>query len=67
MTNYYNDLERVTKPITGELYHVSWATPGCIWRCVGINMKTGWVKMKTPKSGKEIWAKVESLRRIRKN
>lgn len=68
MRNIHDEpLEKVTKPITGDLYHVSWSTPGCVWKCVSINMKAGWVKLKTPKSGKEIWAKIESLRRIRKN
>ena len=58
------ELEKVDKPATGELYHVSWAQSGCVWRCVEIRAKSGWVKLKTPKSGKEIWAKIESLRKI---
>ena len=67
MNQYDSPLERVNKPITGELYHVSWSQPGCVWKCVEINMKKGWVKLKTQKSGKEIWAKIESLRKPRKH
>jgi len=66
MNNYNTPLEKVDKPITGNLYHISWANPGCVWRCVEINMKTGWVKLKTPTTKKEIYAKIESLRKPRK-
>jgi hypothetical protein len=58
------NLERVIKPATGEFYHVSWAEPGCMWKCVEVKQKAGWVKLKTPKSGKEIWVKIECLRKV---
>ena len=67
MSKYKDTLEKVDKPITGEKYQVSWSNLGCTWICTQINMKTGWVKLKTPKTGKEIWAKLESLRKIKKH
>lgn len=64
--DYDAPLERVIVPVTGEKYHLSWANPKCIWVCVKIDMKSGWVKLKTPKSKNEISAKIECLRLPRK-
>ena len=51
-------------PKVGQLYHLSWAGHGCVWRLMEI--KRDWVKVKTPKTNKERWAKKSDLRHTRK-
>ena len=58
------DLLKVSDPKIGSLYHLSWASNGCVWRLKEI--KGEWVKVVTPKTGKERWAKINDLRHTRK-
>jgi G:T-mismatch repair DNA endonuclease (very short patch repair protein) len=54
----------VTNPIVGSKYHLSWAGHGCVWRLKEI--KGEWVKLETPKTRKERWAKRADLRHVRR-
>ena len=57
-------LLEVSDPKVGGLYHLSWAGHGCVWRLKGL--KGEWVKLETPRSRKERWAKKADLRHTRR-
>lgn len=62
---YKNDqLIEVIEPKINGLYHLSWAGRGCVWKLKEI--KGEWVKLETPKTHKEQWAKRSDLRHTRK-
>lgn len=56
-------LLEVSDPKIGGLYHLSWAGHGCVWRLK--ELKGEWVKLETPKTRKEKWAKRLDLRHTR--
>lgn len=56
-------LLEVSDPKIGGLYHLSWAGNGCVWRLK--ELKGEWVKLETPKTHKEKWAKRLDLRHTR--
>jgi len=56
-------LLEVIDPKVGALYHLSWAGHGCVWRVKEI--KGGWVRLETPKTHIERWAKKSDLRHTR--
>lgn len=53
----------VEVPHVNQLYHLSWASGGCVWRLIEINGDK--CKLRTPKTRKEITAKVSDLRHTR--
>lgn len=57
-------LLEVENPKVGALYHMSWAKNACVWRLKEI--KGEWVKIETPKTKKEKWARRSDLRHTRK-
>ena len=58
-------LIEVSDPKIGALYHLAWAGHGCVWKLKEI--KDEWVKLETPKTHKERWAKKSDLRHTRKD
>jgi len=56
-------LLEVSDPKVGGRYHLSWASHGCIW--ILREIKGEWVKLETPKTKKEKWAKRSDLRHTR--
>lgn len=60
-----DELIPVENPVLGKLYHLSWAhSRGCVWNLIKIN-ENGIIVMRTPKTKKEITAKLSDLRHTR--
>ena len=58
-----DDFKTVENPRIGNLYHLSWADGGAVWRLLSIDGEN--CMMVTPKTGKERIAKVKDLRMTR--
>lgn len=54
----------VDTPVIGRSYHLVWAKNGCVWNLISINGEE--CILKTPKTKKEITAKVTDLRNTHK-
>ena len=63
-------MKPVERPLQGQLYHVSWGyRNGIVFRCIEVDEVNKVVRLRTPKTKKELpnpvkWA---DLRHIRKN
>lgn len=60
-------LMKVEVPRLNELYHVSWASNGCVWRLHWMDETTGECIITTPKTHKSMKANLSDLRHTRKN
>jgi len=61
------NLLEVLEPCVGCMYHVSWASHGCVWRCISINIEKKTALLRTPKTRKEITVRLSDLRHTRQD